>query len=51
MMSLFKGNLYTSKGDKSVKIRLALFSKQVYPKRKDFALRGSKFFPFTVDPF
>ena len=27
------------------------FIKGVYSKRKEFAPRGSKFFPFRVDPF
>ena len=34
-----------------VKTSLPPFWKRVYPKRKEFAPLGSKFFPFTEDPF
>ena len=41
---------YTFK-EELVKIDFAPFWKEVYPKRKEFAPPGSKFFPFRVDPF
>ena len=42
---------YTFRGNDSVKIDFAPSCKGVYSKRKEFAPRGSKFFPFRVDPF
>ena len=38
-------------GGNSAKIILPPFWKGVYSKRKEFAPKGSKFFPFRVDPF
>ena len=43
---------YTFRGDgNSVKLVLPPIKKGAYPKRKEFAPTGSKFFPFRVDPF
>ena len=46
-----KGNQYTFRGDNFVKMEFVPFWKGVYPKRKEFANIGSKFFPHRVDPF
>ena len=42
---------YTFRGGNSVKIILSPFLKGIYSKRKEFAPKWSKFFPFRVDPF
>ena len=45
-----KGKGYTFRGDNSVKIVFVPFCKEVYSIRKEFAPRGSKFFPYREDP-
>ena len=47
----FKGIWHTFKRDNSVKFVFTPFWKGVHSKRKEFAPRGSKFFPFRVDFF
>ena len=47
----FKGEWIYVPGGKSVKIVLPSLLKRIYPKRKDFAPLGSKFFPVSVDSF
>ena len=46
----FKGSGYIFCGDNSVRKFLPPFWKVVYSKRKEFALKESKFFPFRADP-
>ena len=46
-----KENWYTLKGDNSVKFVVAPFWKGANSKRKEFASKGNKFFPFSVTHF
>ena len=49
---LFKGNGYTFSGKVTYEWIVCIsFWKGAYSKRKEFAPKGSKFFPFRVDPF
>ena len=49
--SKFKGTRYILEGSNSVRLVLSPFWKGVYSKRKEFAPKGSKFFPFREDIF
>ena len=46
-----KGNWYFFRGDNSIKFVFDPFWKGVYYIRKEFAPRGSKFFPYIGGPF
>ena len=50
-MVIILGEWILFQGSNSVKIVFVSVLKWVYSKRKEFAPRGSKFFPFCVDPF
>ena len=50
-VSCIKGEVIYFQGSNSIKIVLPPFCKGVCSERKEFALLGSKFFLFRVDPF
>ena len=47
----FWGELINFQGKLSLILLFVLFFKGIYSIRKEFAPRGSKFFPYSVDPF